>query len=121
MLGCCRLPEYFNTRPSPVRNNHSEGPQNMNKWDLTIYGKRRSLFILTSKGVKHYNIILIISIIIIAPRQLGNHPMKLELHCSAFKNLKSFYLSIHLNQRGRYQMGFGEPSTGKQFFVVVFS
>ena len=31
MLGCCRLPENFNTRSSPVRNMHFEGPQNMNQ------------------------------------------------------------------------------------------
>ena len=32
------------------------------------------------------SVILIILIIIIAPRQLGNHPMQLGLHNSAFKN-----------------------------------
>ena len=112
MLGCFRLPENFNTRPLPVRNMHFEGPH-----EITIYGKRRSLFILSSKGVKRYSIILIILIIIIAPRQLGNHPMQLKLHSSALKKLKSFYLSIHLNHRGRHQMGFGEPSTGKHIFV----
>ena len=31
MLGCCRLPENFNTPSSPVRNMHFEGPQNMNQ------------------------------------------------------------------------------------------
>ena len=31
MLGCCRFPENFNTRPSPVRNMHLRGPQNMNQ------------------------------------------------------------------------------------------
>ena len=31
MLGCCRLPEKFNKCPSPVRNTHFEGPQNMNQ------------------------------------------------------------------------------------------
>ena len=31
MLGSCRLPENFNKRPSPVRNMHFEGPQNMNQ------------------------------------------------------------------------------------------
>ena len=31
MLGCCRLPENFNTPPSPVRNVQLEGPQNMNQ------------------------------------------------------------------------------------------
>ena len=31
MLGCCRLPENFNTRPSPVRNMHLEGPQIINQ------------------------------------------------------------------------------------------
>ena len=31
MLGCCRLPENFNTRSSPVRNMHFEGPENMNQ------------------------------------------------------------------------------------------
>ena len=31
MLGCCRLPENFNTHLSPVRNMHFEGPQNMNQ------------------------------------------------------------------------------------------
>ena len=80
-LGCCRLPENFNTRPSPVRNMHFKGPD-----EITFYGKGRSLDILSSKGVKHYSIILIILIIIIAPRQLGNHPMQLELHSLAFKN-----------------------------------
>ena len=55
--------------------------------EITIYGKKRSLFILSSKGVKHYSIILIILTIIIAPQQLGNHPMQLELHSSAFKNI----------------------------------
>ena len=35
---------------------------------------------------KHYSVVLIILIIIIAPRQLGNHPMQLQLHNSAFKN-----------------------------------
>ena len=80
-LGCCRLPENFNTRPSPVRNMHFKGPD-----EITFYGKGRSLDILSSKGVKHYSIILIILIIIIAPRQLVNHPMQLELHSSAFKH-----------------------------------
>ena len=57
------------------------------EWNgITIYGKRRSLLILTSKGVKHYSIILIILTIVIAPRQLGSHSMQLELHSSAFKN-----------------------------------
>ena len=31
MLGCCSLPENFNTRPSPVRDMHFEGSQNMNQ------------------------------------------------------------------------------------------
>ena len=31
MLGCCRLPVNFNTRPLPVRNMHFEGPQNKNQ------------------------------------------------------------------------------------------
>ena len=31
MLGCCRLPENFNTGPSPVRNMRFEGPQNRNQ------------------------------------------------------------------------------------------
>ena len=31
MFGCNRLPEHFSTRPSPVRNMHIEGPQNMNQ------------------------------------------------------------------------------------------
>ena len=31
MLGCCCLPENFNTPPSPVQNMHFEGPQNMNQ------------------------------------------------------------------------------------------
>ena len=31
MLGCCRLPENFNTRPLPVWNMHFEGPQNKNQ------------------------------------------------------------------------------------------
>ena len=30
MLGCCRLPENFNTHPSPVRNMHFE-VQDMNQ------------------------------------------------------------------------------------------
>ena len=77
---------------------------------------------LTSKGVKHYSKILIKLIIIIAPRQLGNRPMQLELdRLFSIQKLKSFYLSVHLNHRGRHQMGFGEPSTRKQNFVVVFS
>ena len=28
MFDCCRLPENFITRPSPVRKMHFEGPQN---------------------------------------------------------------------------------------------
>ena len=31
MMRCCRLPENFNTGPSPVRNMQFEGPQNMSK------------------------------------------------------------------------------------------
>ena len=31
MLGCCRLPENFNTGRSSVRNMHFEGPQNINQ------------------------------------------------------------------------------------------
>ena len=66
---------------------HFEGPQHMNQMGTPFHRKkRRSMFILTSKGVKHYSIILIILIIIITPRQLGNHPLQLELHSSAFKN-----------------------------------
>ena len=61
--------------------------------------KRRSLFTLSSKGVKHYSIILIILIIIIAPQQLGNHPMQLELHSSVFKNSNlSIYLNISITE-----------------------
>ena len=30
-LGCCCLPENFNTSPSPVRNLYFEGSQNMNQ------------------------------------------------------------------------------------------
>ena len=82
--GC--LPENFNTRNSPVLNMHFEGPQNMNQMGSPFMEKMRSLFILTSKRAKHYSIILIILIIIIAPRQLDNHHMQLELHGSAFKN-----------------------------------
>ena len=108
MLGCCRLPENFNTRPSPVWNMHFEGTQNMyqmrspfmekGEYVLTrvYFGSKEcikelklecaSLFTLSSKGVKHYSIILIILIIIIAPRQLGIHHMQLDLHSLAFKN-----------------------------------
>ena len=39
MLGCCRLPENFNTRPSPVRNMHFEGPQSMNQMRSSIMEK----------------------------------------------------------------------------------
>ena len=31
MLGYFRLPEKFNTHPSPVRNMHFEGPKNVNQ------------------------------------------------------------------------------------------
>ena len=31
MFACCCLPENFNTRPSPERNMHFEGPQNINQ------------------------------------------------------------------------------------------
>ena len=61
------------------------------------------MFIITSKGVKHYSIMLIILIIIIAPRQLGNHPMQLELHSSAFKksNLSIYrYISTKAGDTG---------------------
>ena len=67
--------------------------------EITIYGKR-SLFILSSKGVKHYSIILIILTIIIAQQQFGNHPMQLELHSSAFKNSNlSIYRYISTTER----------------------
>ena len=39
MLGCCCLPENFDTRPSPVRNIHFEGPQNMNQMRSSIVEK----------------------------------------------------------------------------------
>ena len=72
MLGCCRLPEKFNTRPSPVWNYACWGSSEYESNEIIIYGKRRSSLILSSKIVKHYCIILIILIIIIAPRKLGN-------------------------------------------------
>ena len=78
---------------------------------ITIYGKGISLFIRTSKGGKHYSIILIILIIIVAPRQLGNHPMQLELHNSALKIL--IFLPSDTSQPPRDSV--------KQIFVVVFS
>ena len=81
MLGCCRLPENFNTRLSPERNMHFEGPQNINQMRSPCMEKGD-----ICSSVKHYSIILIILIIIIVPRQLGNHHMQLELHSSAFKN-----------------------------------
>ena len=37
---------------------HFEGPQNTNQMRTPFMVKKGSLFILSSKGVKHYNIIL---------------------------------------------------------------
>ena len=64
---------------------HFEGPQNMNQMRSPFIEKEKFIHPFL-KGVKHYSIILIILIIIIAPRQLGSHPMQLEHHNSAFKN-----------------------------------
>ena len=41
MLGFCRLPEDFNTRPLSVRNIHFEGPQNRIKWDHHLWEKEK--------------------------------------------------------------------------------
>ena len=79
------MPGNFNACNSPVGNMHFEGPQNMNQIGSPFMEKMRSLFILTSKGVKRLIIILIILIIIIPSRQLGYHSMQLERHSSAFK------------------------------------
>ena len=49
MLSCCRLPENFITRPSPVRNMHFEGPQNINQM--------RSPFMKKEKFVHQLNTI----------------------------------------------------------------
>ena len=118
MLRCCCLPENSNTCPSPVRNMHFEGPQNMNQMRSPFMEKGdRSFFILSSKGVKHYSIILIILIMIIAPRQLGKHHMHLELHSSAFKI--QIFLSIDTSQPPRETPdGIGEPSTGKHILLL---
>ena len=86
MLGCCRLPENFNTRPSPVRNMHFEGPQNLNQMGSPFMEKEEVCSSILQKELNNFSVILIILIIIIAPRQLGNLHMQQVLHSSAFKN-----------------------------------
>ena len=80
-----RYPENFNTDPSPVRNMHFEGPRNMNQMRSPFMEKGEVYSSFLQKEL-NTSVILIILIIIIAPRQLGNHPMQLGLHNSAFKN-----------------------------------
>ena len=56
MLGCCRLTQNFNTRPSPVRNMHFEGPQNMNQMRSLFMEKGEACSSFLQKGAKHDNI-----------------------------------------------------------------
>ena len=77
---------------------HFEGPQNMNQMKSPFMKKEKFVHPFI-KGFKHYSIILIILIIIIAPRQLGNQPMQLELYNSAFKN--QLFLSMETSQPPR--------------------
>ena len=110
MLSCYRLPENFNTCPSPVRNMHFEGPQN----EITIYGKRRSKFIFLQK----YSIILIILVIIIAPRQQGNHPMQLERHSSAFKKSNLSIYRYILTTKGDTRWDSVNQDLGSKFLLL---
>ena len=120
ILGCCHLPENFNTRPSPVRNMYFEGPQNINQMRSLFMEKGEVCSSFLQKELKHYSIILIILIIIIAPRQLGNHPMQLELHSSAFKNSNlSIYRYISTTE-GETRWDSVNQVLGSTFLLLFF-
>ena len=102
---------------------HFEGPQNMNQMRSPFMEKGEACSSFLQKGVKHDNIDelnTIILTIIIAPRQLGNHPMQLELRSLAFKKSNLSIYRYTSTTEGDTRWDSMNQVLGSTFLLLLF-